>query len=380
MLTGNNPSALGQFGHTTTESLRKVAAQTPEPGSNILGESTAMRQVCSMISKVASNDSTVILYGESGTGKELAARAIHRISSRREAPFVAINCAAIPEDLLESELFGHEKGAFTGAGMQKKGQVELASGGTLFLDEIGELALTAQAKLLRVLQEREITRIGGSRPVRVDVRFLAATNRDLAAAVKAGTFRQDLYYRLNVISILLPPLRERHDDILLVANYFVSKFSAKCNRQVLGISPEAESLLLRHDWPGNIRELENAIERAVVLGSSEFILPEDLPACLLEAIHPSEKGAAMNPIHMDVTPFLPPAGVAYQSAVVELKKELIIKAVREAGGRYTEAAKSLRVSPNYLHRLIRNLNIKSLLQIGIDSVREPAIGASAAHS
>jgi transcriptional regulator with GAF, ATPase, and Fis domain len=342
------------------ESKRLQAAL--DAGHNMLGESAAMRQLFALISKVASNDSTVLLYGESGTGKELAARAIHKASSRRDAPFVAINCAAIPGELLESELFGHEKGAFTGAALQKKGQIELANTGTLFLDEIGELALPLQAKLLRVLQEREFTRVGGGRPVHIDIRVLAATNRDLSLAVKAGTFRQDLYYRLNVISITLPPLRERRDDILLLAKYFVSGSSARCNRQVLGISPEAENLLLRYDWPGNIRELENAIERAVVLGSSEFILPEDLPECLFETLPPADLASAICPSPMETMPSLEPGVGAYQSSVVELKKQLIIKAVHDAGGNYTEAAKSLRVSPNYLHRLIRNLNIKSMLR------------------
>ena len=365
MLAGNSASVLQGFSNSPTEVLRKVIPSTVAAGKNILGESIAMRQVFSMISRVASNDSTVILCGESGTGKELAARAIHRISSRRDAPFIAINCAAIPSDLLESELFGHERGAFTGAASQKKGQIELANGGTLFLDEIGELALPMQAKLLRVLQEREFTRVGGSHPVRIDIRVLAATNRDLAKEVKTGTFRQDLYYRLNVISIVLPPLRDRRDDISVLAKYFVTKFSGRCNRQVLGISPEAQSLLLGYDWPGNIRELENAIERAVVLGSSEFILPEDLPECLSETLPTSAPAAATHRSPMDTVPSWQPVGVEYQSAVVELKKQLIIKAVQEAGGRYTEAAKSLRVSPNYLHRLIRNLNIKPLLLPGI---------------
>ena len=213
-----------------------------------------------------------------------------------------------PANSLESELFGYEKGAFTGAALQKKGQVELANGGTLFLDEIGDLAMPLQAKLLRVLQEREFTRVGGSRPVRVDTRFLAATNRDLATAVKAGTFRQDLYYRLNVISITLPPLRERRDDILLLAKYFVSRFSGECNRQVFGISPEAEGLLLHNDWPGNIRELENAIERAVVLGSSEFILPEDLPECVFEMLPSSDQAAAAHPSPLDTLPPAHPSG------------------------------------------------------------------------
>lgn len=312
---------------------------------NIVGESVATRKLLLLIAKVAQSDSTVLLYGESGTGKELAARAIHRASARRDGPFLAINCAAIPEALLESELFGYEKGAFTGAVAQKKGQIETASGGTLFLDEIGELASGLQAKLLRVLQEREFTRVGGNRPVPVNLRVVAATNRDLGAAVKAGTFRQDLYYRLNVVSITLPALRERRDDIPLLASYFAAKLSAKCKRRVAGISPEAQRCLQQYDWPGNIRELENTIERAVVLGSSEFIILEDLPESVLE----------QSALTSEATPN------TFQSAVLELKKQLIINAVREAGGNYTQAAKNLGLEPHYLHRLMRNLDIKSSL-------------------
>jgi transcriptional regulator with GAF, ATPase, and Fis domain len=333
-----------------------------DAGQDMVGGSASMRRVFSLISRVAENDSTVLLCGESGTGKELAARAIHRASSRRDGPFVAINCAAIPADLLESELFGHEKGAFTGATAQRKGQIEIAQCGTLLLDEIGELALPLQAKLLRVLQEREFTRVGGTRPIHADVRFLAATNRDLAVSSKAGAFRQDLYYRLNVISITLPPLRERREDILLLARYFAAKFGTKCNRPVAGISPEAEGYLTGYDWPGNIRELENAIEHAIVLGSTESIVPEDLPERIFETVPASPVRAAPQSSPMDTVPTLPGNSTTYQTAVVDLKKELILNAVREADGNYTEAAKHLRVSPNYLHRLIRNLNIKSLIE------------------
>jgi len=326
-----------------SEARRLQAALDGE--HDIVGESPAIRRALNLIGKVAATDSTVLLRGESGTGKELAARAIHRASSRREGPFVAINCAAIPEALLESELFGYDKGAFTGATTQKKGQIELANGGTLLLDEIGELALGLQAKLLRVLQEREFTRVGGSRPVKVDIRLVAATNRDLGAAAKAGTFRQDLYYRLNVISVEIPPLRDRREDISLLSNYFVSKLSAKCKRRVEGISPAAQRYLERYEWPGNVRELENVIERAIVLGSDEAILPEDLPEAIFEA----------QPQSMEVGL----TGESYQSAILELKKKLITSAVREAGGNYTEAARRLGVNPTYLHRLIRNLNLKA---------------------
>ena len=211
--------------------------------------------------------------GESGTGKELVAHAIHSNSARAGKQFVAINCAVLSEALLESELFGHEKGAFTSAVAQKRGRLEVADGGTLFLDEVGELTPATQAKLLRVLQERQFERLGSTHSINVDVRIIAATNRNLEEAIKSGRFREDLYYRLNVISLTLPPLRERRDDISLLAYYFIEKYSKKCKRLVSGISPEARACLVAYDWPGNVRELENAIERAIVLGNTEVIVP-----------------------------------------------------------------------------------------------------------
>ncbi len=248
---------------------------------SMVGESKAMREVYEFVSRVAGRDSTVLISGESGTGKELVARAVHMNSARKDEPFVAINCAAITETLLESELFGHERGAFTGAVAQKKGKLEVAEGGTVFLDEIGELALAMQAKLLRVLQEREFERVGGTRPIKLDVRLIAATNRDLKEASRTGAFRSDLYYRLNVVSLHMPALRERREDIPLLAAFFAAQHGEKVKRRVAGISPEAQACLLRYDWPGNVRELENAIERAVVLGSTEVILAEDLPDSIL---------------------------------------------------------------------------------------------------
>jgi Nif-specific regulatory protein len=312
---------------------------------NMVGESAPMRTVYRFVSRVASTDSTVLITGESGTGKELVARAIHRNSPRVQKPFVAINCAALTETLLESELFGHEKGAFTGALQQKKGKLEVADGGTVFLDEMGELAPALQAKLLRVLQEREFERVGGTRSVRIDVRVIAATNRDLTESVKTGAFRQDLYYRLNVVSIEMPPLRERRDDIPLLASYFAARAGERSKRHVLGVSPEARACLVNYEWPGNVRELENAIERAVVLGSSDFILPEDLPEAVLETVQPAGVTIAQ-----------------YHEAVSEAKRQVILRAVEQAGGNYTEAAKLLGVHPNYLHRLIRNMNLKSVLR------------------
>jgi transcriptional regulator with GAF, ATPase, and Fis domain len=316
----------------------------------MVGEAAKMRQVYQFIARVAPTDTTVLVLGESGTGKELAARALHVNSPRRERPFVAINCAALTETLLESELFGHERGAFTGALAQKKGKLEVADGGTLFLDEVGEMSPILQAKLLRVLQEREFERVGGTRTIRVDVRFVAATNRDLEEAVKSGGFRQDLYYRLNVVSFEMPPLRERREDIPLLASYFVAKYGAKFKRKVTGLSAEARDCLTNYEWPGNVRELENAVERAVVLGSTERVLPEDLPESVLEAEPASTSGASAPPI------------TKYHEALREAKRQLILRALEQSAGSFTEAARALGVHPNYLHRLIRNLNLRPELK------------------
>ena len=242
---------------------------------NMVGESIAMQRVYQFISKIAPTDATVLIGGESGTGKELAARAIHRNSKRAQKSFVAVNCAALSESLLESELFGHERGAFTGALVQKKGRFEIADSGTVFLDEIGELTPALQVKLLRVLQEREFERVGGTLTIKVDVRVIAATNKNLEDAMAHGEFRHDLYYRLNVVSLDMPALRERREDIMLLASYFAEKYGARCNRKVKGISANARARLLAYDWPGNVRELENAIERAVVLGTTDLIRAED---------------------------------------------------------------------------------------------------------
>ena len=311
---------------------------------NLIGESPRMKEVYQFLARVAPTDSNVLLQGESGTGKELAALAIHRNSPRSSKPFVAINCAAIPEGLLESELFGHEKGAFTGAVAQKKGRLEMANGGVVFLDEIGELAPALQGKLLRVLQERQFDRVGGVRPIPVDIRLIAATNQDLAQAVKNGTFRKDLYYRLKVLSLVMPSLRERREDIPILADYFVSKYVKKFNTKTRRISPEAMGRLMNYDWPGNVRELENAVESALVLSVSDVIQPEDLPESLLEkAIASTCEGAK------------------YHNQVRELKKQLILDALQETDLNYTEAAQLLGVHVNYLHRLIRNLDLKDAI-------------------
>lgn len=314
---------------------------------NMVGRSVPMRALFDRIARVARTDTTILLRGESGTGKELVARAAHRNSPRTDRPFIAVNCAALTESLLESELFGHEKGAFTGAIGLKKGKLELADGGTLFLDEIGELPLSLQAKLLRALQEREFDRVGGTRPVRVDFRLIAATNRDLETSIQAGQFRQDLYYRINVVTLALPPLRDRADDISVLANYFVRKHSARCGRRVRGIASDAVTRLLRHDWPGNVRELENVIEQALALGTDEWIVATDLPATF-----GPRTGASAAPASA-------PASLHYHDRMEQTKRDLIVGAFERAGHSHAEAARLLGVHPNYLHRLLRNLDLRA---------------------
>jgi transcriptional regulator with GAF, ATPase, and Fis domain len=309
---------------------------------DMVGRSSRMREVYQFVERVAASDSTVLICGESGTGKELAARAIHKNSARKDQTFVGLNCAALTESLLESELFGHEKGAFTSAVSQKKGFLEVAEGGTIFLDEIAELSPILQAKLLRVLQEREFVRVGGTRPIKIDVRFLAATNKDLLKAVREERFRADLFHRLNVISLTLPALRDRAEDIPELAEHFAARYAKKCNRKVTGISEKAVKCLQRYDWPGNIRELENAMERAVVIGDSEKILPEDLPDSLQESAEEEVSASAK-----------------YHEAIRDLKKQMILSALEQTGGSMTEAAKILGVHANYLHRLMRNLGLRS---------------------
>lgn len=305
----------------------------------ILGKSPAIQKLLEQISKLAPRDTTVLVMGESGTGKELVARLLHRGSPRANAPFVAINCAAIAESLLESELFGHEKGAFTGAAAVKKGKLETAEGGTLFLDEVGELALPLQAKLLRVLQERELERVGGTRPIAVNIRVVAATNRDLAQQVKDGTFRSDLYHRLNVVALRTPPLRARKEDIVLLAEHFLAHYGEPGK----GLTPEAVRCLEAYDWPGNVRELANAMEHAVVLGGSGPVLPSDLPETIWETAPAGELGV-------------------FQSSVADAKRDSIVRAYQQAGGDYKGAAKLLGLHPNYLLRLVRNLGLREAIR------------------
>ncbi|MBL8173111.1 MAG: sigma 54-interacting transcriptional regulator [Bryobacterales bacterium] len=306
--------------------------------SGIAGDSPAILRLLDMITRVAPRDTTVLILGESGTGKELVAHAIHQRSNRRQRPFVAINCAALTETLLESELFGHEKGAFTGAVAQKKGKLEMAEGGTVFLDEIGEMAPALQAKLLRVLQQRTFERVGGTRTMRLDVRLIAATNRDLAAEVRRGAFREDLFHRLNVVAVRTPPLRDRKSDIPILARHFLSAAAASCRRRVLDFTAEAEKLMLAYEWPGNVRELENTVERAVVLGQGDYVLPEDLPDEIQDtAVSDSSD---------------------LQSTVSSTKRDSILRAWEQAGGDYKVAAQILGLHPNSLLRLVRTLNLR----------------------
>jgi two-component system response regulator PilR (NtrC family) len=260
--------------------LLKRALHAQHGMSNVIGRSAAMVALFQMVSTVAKTNSTVLITGESGTGKEMVARALHENSLRREHPFVALNCGAVPETLLESELFGHMKGAFTGADTMKKGLIEVAERGTIFLDEIGEMNATMQVKLLRVLQDRRFRRLGGTEEVQADIRVVAATNQDLSRLVPEGKFREDLYYRINVIEVHLPPLRDRREDIPLLAEHFLPKFAEQMGKPVTSISQEAQELLSAYDWPGNVRELQNVIERAVALEPSPVVLPESLPAHL----------------------------------------------------------------------------------------------------
>jgi transcriptional regulator with GAF, ATPase, and Fis domain len=327
---------------------------------NLVGDGTRMKEIYQFLAKAARADSTVLIEGESGTGKELAARALYRNSERSGGPFVAINCAAIPETLLETELFGYERGAFTGAAAQKKGRLEVADGGVVFLDEIGELAPGLQVKLLRVLQEREFERVGGTHPIKLDLRLIAATNRDLQEAVRLGQFRQDLYYRLAVVKLTMPPLRDRKEDIPMLTRHFVQKYAKRCKVKAKPVAREAMAALVSYEWPGNVRELENAIESAMVMGSSDSVLLEDLPERLLE---------------QEPAPDMTEA--KYHACVKKLKKQLIIDAVVQTQGNYVEAASILGVHPNYLHRLIKNLRLKDAIN---ERLRESSRGGRGKHS
>ncbi|MGA2192092.1 MAG: sigma-54 dependent transcriptional regulator [Nitrospirota bacterium] len=297
--------------------------------TGILGKSPKMEEVYELVSRVAVTNASVLIQGESGTGKELVARSIHYNSRRKGKPLVILNCAALAEGVLESELFGHEKGAFTGAIKRKSGRFELAHEGTLFLDEIGEIPIATQLKLLRVLQEHEFERVGGEKTIKVDVRIIAATNKDLMTAVKEGRFREDLYYRLNVVTINIPPLRERKGDIPDLANFFLSKFLAETGKRIEGIEPAAMEMLVRYDWPGNVRELENIIERAIVLEKGELVTSSSLPLSLR-----FDEGAGE-------TVRIPEGPGTLTDILEELERQLIVKALKEKNGSQTAAAAAL---------------------------------------
>jgi DNA-binding NtrC family response regulator len=303
---------------------------------NIVRNSEAMQRICDTIARISLTRSTILIQGESGTGKELIARAIHHNSAHRDKPFIALNCGAIPEGIIESELFGHERGAFTGAWSVRKGMFELANGGTLFLDEIGEMSLSTQVKLLRVLEQKEFMRVGGTKTIRVDVNIIAATNTNLEEAVRQKTFREDLYYRLKVITLYLPPLRERREDIPLLVQKFIEEFNQENNRSVRGIEPKALTLLQNYHWPGNVRELKNCIESLVVTSRGEYIRVEDLPPYILEAIHPEPEMSFKigTPLH-------------------EIEKEVIQKTLVYVNGNKTKAARLLKIGLRTLHRKLK---------------------------
>jgi two-component system response regulator HydG len=304
------------------------------PSTDLIGKGAGMKRVVELVEMVAPTPATVLITGESGTGKEIVARAIHASSPRRLMPMVVIHCGALTESLLESELFGHEKGAFTGAQMRKKGKFECGDGGTVFLDEIADISLKTQTDLLRVLQEREIVRVGGSQTIKVDFRCIAASNRDLKALVEAGTFRPDLYYRLNVVSILLPPLRERKEDVPLLLDHFLQKFSQSMNRAVPEMSPEAVKLLLHYDWPGNVRELENAVERAMVIRRGQRIEAADFPFQMSEP-------ARANGRSLD-----------------EVERAHVEHVVKDTGGNLSQAARVLAIDRTTLYNKLRKYGIR----------------------
>jgi putative PEP-CTERM system response regulator len=313
---------------------------------NILGKSKGMKDIFKMVKQIADSKSTVLIMGESGTGKELISRAIHYNSNRKNYPFVTINCAAIPETLIESELFGHEKGAFTNAIEKKLGRFEVAHQGTLFLDEIGELSLTTQAKILRFLEEKEFNRVGGSKTIKVDVRLITATNKDLNQMIKKGSFREDLYYRINVVPIVIPPLRERKEDIPILIDHFINKFSVENNKNVKGINKEALEFLMQYEWPGNVRELENLIERVIALTSNEYIPANELPYSFKNI--PKINGLKESVLD---------GKVSFLQAEEEFEKEVILDALKKTNYIQSHAAEILGISRRILKYKMDKLGI-----------------------
>lgn len=323
--------------------------------ANIIGRSDVMLDVFKMVETVARTTSTILLTGESGTGKGLVAQALHFHSLRRDKPMVAVNCGAIPEALLESELFGHMRGAFTGADTNKKGLLEVAEKGTIFLDEIGELSGVMQVKLLRVLQERRFRRVGGLEELTADVRVIAATNQDLTKAIQDGRFREDLYYRINVIPIALPPLRERREDIPLLAEHFLAKYAAQMEKPISTLAHETLELLMRHDWPGNIRELENVIERAVALEATRTVLPESLPPGIRSLKNGGGGGAKRAEVAAE--PF-PETGFDLEAHVKEIERDYITQALQRAGGVQVRAAELLGMSFRSFRYYVKKYNVR----------------------
>jgi len=311
----------------------------------IIGSSGALEKVLGVVRKVAKSNTTVLVRGETGTGKELIAGAVHHNSHRAARNFIKVNCAALQENLLESELFGHEKGAFTGADKQRIGRFEQADGGTLFLDEIGDMSANTQAKILRVLQEHEFERLGGTRTIRVDVRLIAATNRDLPSMVEAGTFREDLYYRLNVVTIDMPPLRERKDDVAALAGFFIKRFSGELKKKIDGLDPDALKLLMRYNWPGNIRELENAVERAMLLAERTHIGVEDLRL--------GDTGTTGAQREASSIVKIPPTGIPLE----EIERLALIEALKMSNWVQKDAAELLAISPRVMNYKIKTLGI-----------------------
>jgi len=342
-----------------TEATREEPRGGAGARFGIIGESEAILSVYAVLERVASMPTTVLITGESGTGKELIARALHENSARKERPFIKVNCAAIPKDLMESELFGYERGAFTGAVTSKPGRFELASGGTLFLDEIAEIPVEMQVKLLRVLQESEFERVGGIKTIRVDVRLVAATNRDLKREIGTGTFREDLFYRLNVVPIALPALRERVSDIPLLGRHFVDKFNERLRKKVSGIEPDAMERLVSYGWPGNIRELENVLERAILFCDTEQVRLVDLPAELREGTAEGPR-ASQSSLPVESRDGLGADGLKEQvkAAMSRLERELIVRALDQTGGNVTHAARLLKISRKGLQLKMKELGLR----------------------